>query len=131
MRMNGESQFDFVVVGGGTAGAVVAARLAEDRHTTVCLLEGGPSDEGDQRVLELRNWPNLLGSELDYDYGIEPQSRGNGRIRHSRGRVLGGCSSHNSAIAFRAPDADLRTWERLGATGWGPSETQPYYERVF
>jgi len=123
--------FDFVVVGGGTAGAVVAARLAEDGDATVCLLEAGPPDENQQRVLELRNWPNLLGSELDFDYQIEPQIRGNSRIRHSRGRVLGGCSSHNSAIAFRAPDVDLRTWEELGATGWGPTEIRPFYERVF
>src|ERR1700733_2691774 len=115
--------YDFLVVGGGTAGAIVAARLAEDRAATVCLLEAGPSDEGDRRVLELRNWPNLLGTELDYDYRIEPQPRGNSRVRHSRGRVLGGCSSHNSAIAFRAPDVDLRTWEQLGATGWGPAGT--------
>jgi choline oxidase len=129
--MSLRTEFDYVIVGGGTAGAVVAARLAEVEAGTICLLEAGPSDEGDPRVLELRNWPNLLGSELDFDYRIEPQARGNSAIRHSRGRVLGGCSSHNSAIAFRAPDVDLRTWERLGATGWGPDGTRPYSDRVF
>ncbi len=129
--MSVRAEFDYVIIGGGTAGAVIAARLAEFQAGTICLLEAGPADEGDQRVLELRNWPNLLGSELDFDYGIEPQARANSRIRHSRGRVLGGCSSHNSAIAFRAPDADMRTWERLGATGWGPDGTRPYFDRVF
>src|SRR5947209_16514052 len=129
--MTHASTYDYLIIGGGTAGAVVAARLAEDADVTVGLLEAGPSDEGDPRVLELRNWPNLLGSELDFDYRIEPQARGNSAIRHSRGRVLGGCSSHNSAIAFRAPDVDLRTWERLGATGWGPDGTRPYLDRVF
>src|SRR5438309_10369202 len=128
--MSSADTFDYVIVGGGTAGAIVAARLAEDRSRMMCLLEAGPSDENDPRVLELRNWPNLLGSELDYDYRIEPQPRGNGRIRHSRGRVLGGCSSHNSAIAFRAPNVDLENWERLGATGWGPTGTKAYFERV-
>src|SRR5262249_35068835 len=56
--------------------------------------------------------------------------RGNGNIRHSRGRVLGGCSSHNSSIAFRAPRIDMETWERLGAIGWGPEGTRPYFDRV-
>lgn len=125
-----QSVFDYVIVGGGTAGAVVAARLAENPETRVCLLESGPSDEGDARLLELRNWPNLLGTSLDYDYRIEPQSRGNSRIRHSRGRVLGGCSSHNSAIAFLAPDVDLRSWEQNGAAGWGPADVRPFYDRV-
>ena len=124
-------EFDYLIIGGGTAGAIVAARLAVLEAGTICLLEAGPTDEGDPRVLELRNWPNLLGSELDFDYRIEPQARGNSAIRHSRGRVLGGCSSHNSAIAFRAPEVDLRNWERLGATSWGPDGTRPYFDRVF
>jgi choline dehydrogenase-like flavoprotein len=123
--------FDYVIAGGGTTGVVVAARLAEDRDVTVGLVEAGPSDVNDQRVLLLRNWPNLLGTELDYDYGIEPQPRGNGLIRHSRGRVLGGCSSHNSAIAFRTPGLDLEAWERRGATGWGPAALAPCFDRVF
>src|SRR5262249_6802540 len=97
----------------------------------VALVEAGPSDANDARVLTLRNWPNLLGSDLDYNYGIEPQPRGNDLIRHSRARVLGGCSSHNSAIAFQTPDADLRTWERLGAAGWGPEAMRPCFDRLF
>jgi choline oxidase len=129
--MSPRSEFDYLIIGGGTAGAVVAARLAELEVGNICLLEAGPADDGDPRVLEVRNWPHLLGSELDFDYRIEPQARGNSAIRHSRGRVLGGCSSHNSAIAFRAPDADLRTWERRGAAGWGPDGTRLYYDRVF
>ena len=124
-------QFDYVIAGGGTAGCVVAARLSEDPDVTVCLLEAGPSDVNDQRVALLRNWPNLLGSDLDYDYRIEPQPRGNDLIRHSRGRVLGGCSSHNSAIAFRTPASDLQTWERLGAVGWGPEGLRSCFDRGF
>src|SRR6476620_10197960 len=106
--MKQSSTFDYLVVGGGTAGSVLAAKLSESGKHSVCLIEAGPSDQNDSRVLELRNWPNLLRTELDFDYLIEPQKRGNGSIRHSRGRVLGGCSSHNSAIAFRAPDLDLK-----------------------
>ena len=129
--MSERKVYDYLVLGGGTAGAVVAARLAEEPEASVCLVEAGPSDEGDWRILELWNWANLLGTELDYDYLIEPQERGNGLIRHSRGKMLGGCSSHNSAIAFRAPNADLKIWEEAGAAGWGPEGARPYFDRVF
>lgn len=127
--MTTERTYDYIVVGGGTAGVIVAARLAE--AGTVALLEAGPADEGDDRVLDVRRWPELLESDLDWDYVIEPQPRGNSRIRHARARVLGGCSSHNSCIAFRAPDSDLARWEGLGAAGWGPAGTATAWDRVF
>ncbi len=56
----GEHAYDYVIVGGGTAGSVLAARLSEDPDCRVCVIEGGPSDVGDERVLRLRNWINLL-----------------------------------------------------------------------
>ena len=124
-------QYDYVIVGGGTAGSVVAARLAENPAITVCLIEAGPSDDGNVEVLSVKNWPNLLGTELDYDYRIEKQARGNSLIRHSRGRLLGGCSSHNSCIAFRAPQYDMDSWQQLGCQGWNAHETKRYFDRVF
>ncbi len=69
--------------------------------------------------------------ELDYDYSIEKQVRGNSLIRHSRGRVLGGCSSHNSCIAFRAPQYDMDSWQQAGCEGWNARETQRYFDNVF
>lgn len=123
--------YDYIIVGGGTAGSVVAARLAEDPQLTVCLIEAGPTDAGRSNVLSLQNWPDLLGTELDYDYRIEQQERGNSLIRQSRGRVLGGCSSHNSCIAFRAPAYDMDRWQQAGCEGWGARETSPYFDRVF
>lgn len=122
--------YDYLIIGGGTAGCVIAARLAADPNVRVALLEAGPSDANQARVLQARQWMDLLGTELDYDFVIEPQPRGNSSIRHSRGRVLGGCSSHNSCIAFRAPDADLARWEAEGADGWGPADLAPFFERV-
>jgi choline dehydrogenase len=118
--------YDYVIVGGGTAGSVLAARLTEDPETTVCVVEGGPSDVGDPRVLELRNWINLLGSELDYDYPTVEQPRGNSHIRHSRARVLGGCSSHNTLISFVPFPQDLDAWGH----GWDWATVGPYYDKL-
>ncbi|MGH4013911.1 MAG: GMC family oxidoreductase [Pseudonocardiaceae bacterium] len=121
------TEFDYVVVGGGTAGCVVAARLSEDPSVSVCLLEAGPSDVGDERVLRLECWMHLLGSGYDWDYPIEPQQRGNSFLRHARARVLGGCSSHNSCIAFWAPAEDLDEW---GLPGWSAADCFPLYQRL-
>jgi choline oxidase len=128
MMMN--AVYDYIVVGGGTSGVVVAVRLAQ-AGASVCMIEAGPTGERDERILNYRQWSSLLGTEYDYDYTIEPQARGNSTIRHSRARVLGGCSSHNSVIAIRASDLDMRSWERRGAAGWGPAGTRPFFERVY
>jgi len=125
-----EAEYDYLVVGGGTAGVIVAARLAEDQGASVCLVEAGPSEEGDVRVLEIGRWASLVGTELVRTFPVEPQERGNSRLVHSRAYVLGGCSSHNQGIVFRAPDLDMEEWERLGAGGWGPGGTRPFFERV-
>ncbi|KAF1986941.1 GMC oxidoreductase [Aulographum hederae CBS 113979] len=113
------NEFDFIIVGGGTAGCVVASRLTEYLpDKTVLLIEAGPSDFMDDRVLLLKDWLSLLGGELDYDYGTTEQPMGNSHIRHSRAKVLGGCSSHNTLISFRPFEYDCQRWEAQGCTGW-------------
>lgn len=122
--------FDYVIVGGGSAGCVVAARLSEDPDVTVCLLEAGPSDVGDDRILRLADWMLLLESGYDWDYPVEEQSSGNSFLRHARAKVLGGCSSHNSCIAFHPPAEGLDEWAALGATGWDAAGLLPYVRKL-
>ncbi|MFI6699500.1 GMC family oxidoreductase [Streptomyces sp. NPDC050509] len=122
--------YDYVVVGGGTAGSVIASRLTENPDVTVAVIEGGPSDVDREDVLTLRRWMGLLGGELDYDYPTTEQPRGNSHIRHSRARVLGGCSSHNTLIAFKPLPSDWDEWAAAGAEGWDAGSMDPYFPRL-
>ncbi|MFI9305224.1 GMC family oxidoreductase [Streptomyces triculaminicus] len=122
--------YDYVVIGGGTAGSVIASRLTEDPGVRVAVIEGGPSDVDREDVLTLRRWLGLLGGDLDYDYPTTEQPRGNSHIRHSRARVLGGCSSHNTLISFKPLPGDWDEWEQAGAEGWSAESMDPYFSRL-
>ncbi len=108
----------------------MAARLSEDPNVTVCLLEAGPSDVDDPAILRLEDWMFLLDSGYDWDYPVEPQEKGNSFLRHARARVLGGCSSHNSCIAFWTPREDLDEWAAMGCDGWAADDTWPLIQRL-
>ncbi|MGB0384432.1 MAG: GMC family oxidoreductase [Ardenticatenaceae bacterium] len=121
--------FDHIVIGAGSAGCVVAARLARAGRR-VALIEAGSSDEGNMDALDLGRWKNLVGTEHDYDYRTKPQPRSNSTIRHTRGRILGGTSSINTCIAFRTPAVDLEQWVTKGAMGWEPEIIRPIFDRL-
>ena len=123
-------EFDYVIAGGGTAGCVVAARLSEDPSVSVCLLEAGPPTSTTPTILRLEDWMYLLDSGYDWDYLIEPQEKGNSFMRHARAKVLGGCSSHNSCIAFWTPKEDLDEWAAMGCEGWSSAECWPLIRRL-
>jgi choline dehydrogenase-like flavoprotein len=127
--MESSLSFDFLVVGGGTAGCLVSARLAE-LGWTVALLEWGPDDEHEPRARDLRRWEEMLEGEYDLDYRTKPNERGNSDIRLARLRILGGCSTGNTMIAFRPLRRDLEEWVAAGAEGWDPDTVLPAYDRL-
>src|SRR5436305_1834766 len=96
------TEFDYLVVGGGTAGCIVAARLAGDPGVSVGLVEWGPSDEHEPRARSIRRWAEMLEGEYDLDYRSVPQERGNSRLRQAPVRILGGCSPANTMVSLRA-----------------------------
>ncbi len=120
-----DHNYDYVIVGGGTAGAVVAARLSEDPSVSVCVLEAGPTDVGFEDVLQLRRWLGLLEGPIDLAYHTTLQPRGNAHIVHSRAAVLGGCSSHNTMIWFKPFPGDWQDWVDRGCTGWSNRRDGP------
>jgi choline dehydrogenase-like flavoprotein len=124
------TEFDYLVVGGGTAGCIVAARLATDPGVSVGLVEWGPSDEHEPRARSIRRWAQMLEGEYDLDYRSVPQERGNSRIRQARLRILGGCSTANTMIAWRPRVADLQEWVDLGAAGWDAATVHPFFSRL-
>lgn len=121
---------DYIVVGGGTAGCIVAARLSEDPDVTVCLVEAGPSDEHEDRAGAIRRWAEMLEGEYDRDYRSVPQERGNSGIRQARLRILGGCSTANTMITWRPLRGDLEEWAALGVVGWDYDTVSAYFDRV-
>jgi hypothetical protein len=97
--MEVKQQYDYIIVEGGTAGSVVAARLAEKQGITVCLLEAGPTDAVCPEILSLNNWPNLFETDLVYNYTIEKQARGNSLcwLLGTSVRKIGGLRQYNGS----------------------------------
>src|SRR5918992_4816006 len=120
---------DYVIVGAGSAGCVLAARLTEDANVKVLLLEAGPADD-DELIHMPIGFGSLLKSEFDWDDGSEPEPLLNGRrIPLGRGRVLGGSSSINAMIYLRGNRVDFDGWAAMGLDGWGYDDVLPYFKR--
>lgn len=112
--------FDFLVVGGGTAGLAVAARLSEKLSLRVGVLEAGPEVEGNEHV-EVPGWFGAtLGTELDWQFETTTQAGLGGRtLPWPRGKALGGTSLLNFMTWNRPSKQDYDAWEKLGCKGWG------------
>jgi choline dehydrogenase-like flavoprotein len=125
-----DTTFDYVIVGAGTAGCVLAGRLSEDPASRICLIEAGGSDRH-----PLVSTPSMVAAaiaakRLNWRFETVPQAHlKNRRIPQPRGKVVGGSGSINGMVYSRGNPLDYRDWEAAGATGWNYAAVLPYFIR--
>ena len=125
------ASYDYVIVGGGSAGCVVASRLAAaSPDATVALIEAGPDGRGVTQIVDPPSWTKLSGTALDWGYAYQRAKPVVGLpIAIPRGKVLGGCSATNAMQWYRGHPADYDAWEAAGAVGWNYRAMLPYLRR--
>ncbi|KAG6134761.1 hypothetical protein E4U35_002364 [Claviceps purpurea] len=124
------NSFDYIVVGGGTAGLAVASRLAEDASLTVGILEAGGIAHGDDTVDIPAFYGRSLGGQFDWAFETQPQEALAGRaLAWPRGKVLGGTSALNFMTWVRGNKEDYDDWEALGNEGWAWDKLLPFFQK--
>ncbi|HTX24188.1 MAG TPA: GMC family oxidoreductase N-terminal domain-containing protein [Steroidobacteraceae bacterium] len=123
--------FDYIVVGAGSAGCVLASRLSEDPDRRVLLLEAGGPDSGYLLRMPLGFLRAMMNPRYSWGYFSEPEPQLNGRkVPLPRGRLLGGSGSINGMFYMRGHSLDFETWRRMGCAGWGYADVLPYFKRM-
>jgi choline dehydrogenase len=123
------SAYDYVIVGAGSAGCVLAARLSEDPSVTVAVIEAGPPDVK-ENIQVPAAFGALFKTDVDWDYATFPEPGCNNRMMYMpRGKTLGGSSAINAMVYIRGARADYDGWRDLGNPGWGYDEVLPYFKR--
>lgn len=129
--MNPQSQYDFIIVGSGSSGAVVAARLSEIPQFNVLLLEAGATDSNRWIHLPMGYGKVLFDPTLSWSYETEPEAGlDDRRVTWLRGKVLGGSSAINGMVFVRGAPEDYAHWRQLGATGWSYDDVLPYFRKL-
>ncbi|OOO08010.1 glucose-methanol-choline oxidoreductase [Aspergillus oryzae] len=127
-----DTAYDFVVIGGGTAGLVIASRLSEDPSISVLVLEAGADLTADPRVNIPIFYAALLGSDADWKFQSSPQPGLNGRVLGlNQGKALGGSSSLNAHVFVPPFKGAVDAWEELGNPGWNWSKLKDFFSKVY
>lgn len=125
-----QTQFDFIIIGAGSAGATLAARLTENKQFNVCLIEAGGKDKS--LFIHMPFGLSLLSrfTNLGWEYDTEPQQHLNNRqLFWPRGKVMGGSSSLNAMCYIRGVPEDYERWSDMGAKGWDWQSVLPYFKK--